>query len=84
MTFSLRNAGRDIVDIAEVKGSCDCFRVLIDRRTVAGGEEVQAVARLELDKEPQFTGELQLEVRGKTPSGLLAFAFQAHVRVVRK
>jgi hypothetical protein len=84
VVFWLTNPRRESVQIADVESSCACFRVEVALRTVAGGAKVQAVARLELDKEPYFIGELQPEVRGATPSGNTAFSLQAQVRVVRK
>jgi hypothetical protein len=84
ITFWLLNPSQKTVEIAETKSSCECFHVDFAQRTVAGGEKIQAVARLELDKEPWFTGQLQLEAQGKAASGAIAFSIQAHVRVVRR
>jgi hypothetical protein len=82
--FWLTNPSPESVEIADIESSCDCFQVDLERRTVVAGAKIKAVARLELDKEPHFTGELQPEVRATTPSGNIAFLLRASVRVVRK
>jgi hypothetical protein len=84
IVFWLLNPHSEPVTIEKIESSCDCFHLDLERETVAGGETIQAVARLELDKEPHFTGELQPEARGRTASGAVAFSIQASVRVVRK
>ncbi|MHB1423824.1 MAG: MauE/DoxX family redox-associated membrane protein [Gemmataceae bacterium] len=84
IVFWFINSHKETMEIANIDSSCACFHVDLAQRTVAGGETIRAVARLELDKEPRFSGELQPEARGWTPSGALAFSIQAHVRVVRK
>ncbi|HZV04525.1 MAG TPA: MauE/DoxX family redox-associated membrane protein [Gemmataceae bacterium] len=84
IAFWLHNPSRETVEIAKTKSSCDCLRVELDQQTVAGGERIRAVARLELDKEPRFTGELQMDIQGMTSSGAVAFSLRASVRVVRK
>jgi hypothetical protein len=84
IVFWLDNPNPETVEIAEIGSSCDCFRIDLDKRTVPGGEKIRAVAHLELDKEPRFSGELQPEAHGRTPAGDIAFSIQARVQVVRK
>lgn len=84
MIFWLSNPHRENIETAKIVKSCDCLHIDLDHRTVAGGKKIRAAARLELDKEPRFTGDLQVEIHGVTPSGAVAFSLQARVRVVRK
>jgi hypothetical protein len=84
IVFWLLNPNPETVEIAYIDSSCDCFRIDLDKQIVAGGEKIRAVAHLELEKEPRFSGELQPEARGRTPAGDIAFSIQARVGVVRK
>lgn len=84
MTFLLTNPSQESVEIAKTESTCDCFHVDLALPAAAGGETIPVVARMELDKEPHFTGQLQIDIRGVTPSGAIAFSLRANARVVRK
>jgi len=54
----LSNAGSVSLTIASVKSNCDCLSLHLKHTTLEPGERLQALARLDFAKEPDFTGSL--------------------------
>jgi hypothetical protein len=81
-TFWLQNPGDVPVDIAEVRTSCDCFRVILLTPVVGPGERVEATAMVDLAHDPEFSGRLGLDATGYTLSKkTIAFLIRADVKV---
>ncbi len=80
-TFSISNAGSNVVEIAKVETSCDCLDVELSRRIAKPGEKLLGVVKLDLAKEPGFTGNLAIEVKGLAKTGELAFSVSVLVTI---
>jgi hypothetical protein len=70
-SFWLTNDGNDPVEIASVESSCSCLEIHLAKSTILPGQTVEAIAKLDVRREPDFTGELRIETRGRTTAGLL-------------
>lgn len=81
--FTLTNSGSRTIDLARTDSSCPCLTVDVPLR-IAPGEDVVGTAKLDLRDEPNFTGEVAIEIKGWTPAGEQAFLVVADVRVPRK
>lgn len=79
-TFTLTNAGTRTIELARIETSCDCLSVEMPSR-VAPAEQIVCRAKLDLREEPDFTGDMAIEIRGRTSAGEQAFFVTADVRV---
>jgi hypothetical protein len=81
-TVWLQNPGTDPVEIAEIRTSCDCFEVVLDRTIVPEGDQVKAAVKVDFGDDPSYRGKLRLEAeaRARNKEGL-AFLIKAIVRV---
>jgi hypothetical protein len=69
--------------LAKIDSSCPCLTVDVPSR-IAPGEQVVGRANLDLRDEPDFAGELNVEIKGGTSAGKLAFLVTVDVRVPHK
>ncbi len=82
VAFWLENPGSKTVEIATITTSCECFEVILERTTIAGGEKIKATAKVDLTDDPDFAGSLGLRTEGKVnDQDLLAFVIRAKVAV---
>jgi hypothetical protein len=79
--FSLRNLGSRRVLLGPVQTSCPCLRVILARAVVDPSEDLEGNATLDLNGEPEFVGNLAIQVRGLTTTGQDAFRMQIRARV---
>ena len=80
--FWLENPGSKTVEIATITTSCECFEVILERTTIAGGEKIKATAKVDLTDDPDFAGSLGLRTEGKVnDQDVLAFVIRAKVAV---
>jgi len=82
-TFSLTNSGSQAVELAKIESSCPCLTVDVPSR-IAPGEQICGRANLDLRDEPDFTGDLAIEITGWTRAGKLAFLVTTYVSVPLK
>lgn len=82
-TFTLTNSGTRTIELARIETSCPCLTVDVPLR-IPPGEQVESRAKLDLRDEPNFTGEVAIEIRGWTKANEQAFLVTAAVRVPRK
>jgi hypothetical protein len=84
-TFSLTktNSRNQIIDLVRIDSSCPCLAVDVPPR-IAPGEQVVSCAKLDLRGDPDFTGEVAIEIQGWTTAGEQAFLVVVDVRVLRK
>lgn len=80
-TFALVNPGTEPVEISKFETSCECLEIDLLRREIGPSEKVLARAMLDLGKEPQFLGNLGIEVKGLTGAGKTAFSIVVQVSV---
>lgn len=52
--FSLRNPGPSAITVTEIRTSCECFRIRLERDTLAPGEETSATAVVDFADDPGF------------------------------
>src|SRR5262249_5531234 len=72
-TFTVRNPGSVPVTVAHIQSTCTCMTFSIDPATVPPGFESRIVARLDLNREPEYTGRLAIDVQGTTDDNRIAF-----------
>ncbi len=80
----LRNPGVEAVAVSRVQTSCECLQVDLRGQSITPGDRRKAVVRLDLTREPLFTGKLRLQATGYTHSNAVAFSILVHVEVVRE
>jgi hypothetical protein len=78
--FSLTNPGTQAVELSRIETSCPCLTVDMPHY-LAPAEQVSAGATLDLRDEPDFTGEMAIEITGWTRAGEQAFAVVVEVKV---
>jgi len=79
--FWLVNPTDKPVAVATLKTGCPCLVIDLPKRQVAPAETVPARVVLDLGREPHFTGDLGIEVRGFTEEGRVAFVLPVAARV---
>jgi hypothetical protein len=78
--FWLTNPAATEVHLKEVRTSCDCLSVVVDKTSFASGEKVMARAILDPSHDPTFTGSLRLEADGiEADTGRKAFTITIDV-----
>jgi hypothetical protein len=82
LAFSLHNPRTTAVEVAEVRTSCDCFRVDLPTDIIEPGQKVQATARIDLSDDPKFAGRLVLDATARAKDQkAIAFVIYADVKV---
>jgi hypothetical protein len=81
-TFTVRNPRSEPVTLAQIHSTCSCLSFGIDPPTVAPSGESRVVARLDLGREPEYSGRLAIDVHGRTDDNRIAFRMTIEVRVV--
>jgi hypothetical protein len=81
--FTLTNWGTRTIELARIDTSCPCLTVDVPPR-IFPGEQVEGRAKLDLRDEPNFTGDLAIEIRGWISAGEEAFLVVVAVRVPGK
>ncbi len=79
-TFTLTNPGTQTVELTRIDSSCPCLKMDVPTH-LAPGEHVEGRVNLDLRDEPDFMGELAIEVTGRTNTGESAFLVVVNVRV---
>jgi hypothetical protein len=64
MTVWLRNNGTKTVEVAEIRTSCECFQVTLEKKSIAPGERIRASLKVDFAEEPSFSGQLNLRAGG--------------------
>jgi hypothetical protein len=80
-TFSLTNRTTAPVEVAEIITSCSCLTAELPTHLLAPGQQVQGTLRLDLHREPHFTGNLGIEVNGRNKAAETVFKLTAVVTV---
>jgi hypothetical protein len=80
-SFTVRNPDSVPVTVAHIQSTCPCMTFRIDAPTVPAGGESPIVVRLDLNREPDYTGRLAIDVQGLTNDNQVAFRMTITVRV---
>jgi len=72
-TLQLRNQTQTRVEIDSVRTSCPCLVVHLPSKALEPTEAVDGIARLDMGTEPEFRGDLRIEIRGRTRDGRVLF-----------
>jgi hypothetical protein len=80
-TFTLTNPTSSEVQVAQVITGCPCLTASLPRGPLAPSEKVTVSVSLDLKDEPDFVGNLSIDLRGITPSGAEAFTVTVKVSV---
>lgn len=81
MSVFLLNPASGPVRVTGVGTSCECFRVEVPQRNIAGGGQVPATVALDFAHEPGFRGNLLLVAEGFSAEGRRLFTIQLDVSV---
>lgn len=79
----LRNTHAQQIVVSRLEVSCSCLTATGSPWIVPPKQEHTVRFHLDLGKEPQFAGQLLIEIQGHVPTGEAAFAAQVQVRVVK-
>jgi hypothetical protein len=79
--FVVRNTSSESVSISQVESSCPCLQIGLPAEPVAPGAEVRGEATLDMSREPNFTGNLAVELRAKTGDNKPAFGMVVRAKV---
>jgi hypothetical protein len=79
--FTIRNRGREVVEIEDIVSSCECVQMELVTRRIAVGEVATGRIVADLKDEPKFHGRLAVEVRGRGRKGEDVFSTQIKVAV---
>lgn len=82
-TFTLTNSGTRTIELSRIDTTCPCLTVDVPLR-IPPGEQVEGRVKLDLRKEPNFTGDVAIEIAGWTSTDEQAFFVVAAVHVPRK
>ncbi len=80
--FTLTNSGTETVELTRIETSCGCLSVDVPLR-VAPGQKVAGQVTLDLRDEPQFTGDLGIEICGWNDLGEKALFIVAGINMLR-
>jgi hypothetical protein len=83
--FVVRNPSSEPVVIRQLETSCPCLDIRLPGKSVPPGTVVRGRAFLDMSREPHFTGNLAINLRGTTQEEKSAFGMVilADVRNVR-
>jgi hypothetical protein len=80
--FWLTNPGEKEISLETVRTSCDCFSVNLEKKNIAPGEKVKAIAVVDSSKDASFTGSLRLDATGiQAETGAKAFEIYVNVKI---
>jgi hypothetical protein len=80
--FCLENESPVAVEVVDLRTSCDCFRVSLNRDTIGPGDKVVGAAEVDFSNDPDFAGLLVMNAQARVKgSGEPAFAITVRVRV---
>jgi hypothetical protein len=79
--FVVRNTSSESVSISQVESSCPCLHIGLPAEPVAPGAQVRGEATLDMSREPNFTGNLAVELRAKTVDNKPAFGMVVRAEV---
>jgi Protein of unknown function (DUF1573) len=71
--FLLRNPSSEPIVIGRVEKSCPCLNIRLFGTAIPPGAELRGEALLDMSREPSFTGNLAIDLRGKTSEEKSAF-----------
>jgi hypothetical protein len=72
-TFTIRNLTHEAVSLCLVETSCPCLSVTIPATVIEPDAQMRGSVRLDMVKEPRFTGNLAMTAQGRAPGQKLAF-----------
>jgi hypothetical protein len=72
-TFLLRNPSSQPIVIGRLEKSCPCLDIRLSGTAIQPGAELKGEAFLDMSREPSFTGNLAIDLRGKTSEDKSAF-----------
>lgn len=78
--FSLANRQREPVTISEVRTTCPCLKVDC-ARLVPAMDSVDALVKLDLGMEPDFLGDLAIDVNGFDEAGEAVFSLRVQAEI---
>jgi hypothetical protein len=80
--FWLTNPGAKEISLETVRTSCDCFSVNMEKKIIAPGEKVKAIAVVDSSHDASFTGSLRLDATGiEAETGAKAFEIYVNVKI---
>jgi len=80
ITFGLRNPSSSLVEVKQVRTSCECFTLKMNTMAIPPGEAAIAEATVDFSDDPRFAGRLELSAEGLTTSNEKK-AFFVHITV---
>lgn len=83
IAFTVRNPGTESVILGRVKSSCPCLRLKMPQ-VIAPMADTPVRALLDLSREPDFVGDLAIDVQALTTAGEVGFALKVDVQVSRE
>lgn len=73
LSFQVVNPSPSPIEVTTIETSCDCLEVSIPNRIVPARSTVDATARINLDKDSTFRGDLAITAKGLTASKAIIF-----------
>ena len=77
----LTNPADAKVDIAEIRTTCECLRVLLPCRSIGPDEKVAATLRCDFRSDPDYAGILAMNADAVTRDGTVAFDVKVNIEV---
>lgn len=82
IAVEIHNSTKEEITIADVRPSCPCLALELQPRTLAAGTHRTAKVNLDLSREPDFVGDLEGTLEGRTADGRLALKVRATIKVL--
>jgi hypothetical protein len=82
IAVEIHNSTKEEITIADVRPSCPCLALELQPRTLAAGTYRTAKVNLDLSREPNFVGDLEGTLEGRTADGSLVLKVRAAVKVL--
>lgn len=79
--FRLTNQSAVHVEVDEITSGCECLRIDLPERRLEPGQQVEGSIELDLRKDPQFLGNLAINVKGRDKNGEAVFEMEIRVPV---
>lgn len=79
--FWITNPGVVPIEISSFRSSCPCATVNPEAATILPGATVSGRVHLDMISEPNFTGNLRIEMQGMTTNGTLGVSFSVKARI---
>jgi hypothetical protein len=79
--ITLTNPTSTTIHVVAIETSCPCLRFKLERAEIEPGEVIAGEISLDFKDEPEFTGSLQIDVRGQSSDVKLAVSIEVKVVV---